>query len=495
MAPSLEQARSDVQSAFEAVRHWVDIDEPRALFETEQETWTRLLALGRALMALFLLRQASRPRAAEYTRDGLRFVVMPKARTSEVGTRFGKVAFTRPVGRLNGQRRGACDLPVDRELGLCGGFSLGVVLGLSRLCTQMAFAAARETFAQAYEWMPSPRAVLRMVDAVGEKARAFLEGVAAPVDDGEVLVVQVDGRGAPMINDTEYRRRRQPHRSDRLALDRHARRQRRRAWPKKKRRAKGDKSKNAKLAVVGVLYTLRRTAQGMEGPICKRVYGTFESHEALFIWLRREADKRGYGRKETIFLADGCEHIWRLQLKYFPQAEACIDWYHVVEKVWLAGECLHREGSSELRDWVAKQTARLRRDSAHLVLHELRTELAAIPRTGPGSKGKRKRLRLVIRYFESHLPRMNYGSLRRRDLDIGTGAAEGAVRNLIAVRLDGPGMRWGRLRAEHVLHLRCILVNGLWDQFVAHLAAAGDLTLAAQPQLARPHNAKARAAA
>jgi hypothetical protein len=32
MAPSLEQARSDVQSAFEAVRQWVDIDEPCALF-------------------------------------------------------------------------------------------------------------------------------------------------------------------------------------------------------------------------------------------------------------------------------------------------------------------------------------------------------------------------------------------------------------------------------------------------------------------------------
>lgn len=493
MALSLERARSDVQSAFEAVRLSVDIDDARVLFETEQVVWTGLLALGRALMALFLLRQASRPRAAEYARDGLRFVVMPERRTSEIGTRFGKVPFTRPVGRRDGRRRGACDLLVDRELGLCGGFSLGVVAGLTRLCAQMAFAAARETFAQAYEWMPSPRALLRMVDAVGEKARGFLESVAPPADDGEVLAVQVDGRGAPMIKQSEYKRRRQPHAADHPALGRHARRQQRRTWPKK-RRTKGKKSKNAKVAVVGVLYTLRRTPEGMEGPIAKRVYATFESHEALFIWLRHEADKRGYGKKQTIFLADGCQHIWRLQQKYFPDAEVCIDWFHVVEKVWLAGECLYGEGSSELRDWVAKQTARLRRDSAHLVLHELRDELAAVPRTGPGSKGKRKRLRAVIRYFEKHLPRMNYGSLRRRDLDIGTGAAEGAVRNLIAVRLDGPGMRWGRGRAEHVLHLRCILVNGLWNDFVRHLAANSDLTLAAQPQQARPYTAKAKAA-
>lgn len=494
MASNLEQARNDVQAAFEAVRQLVDNDDPRELFEAEQETWTRLLALGRSLMALFLLRQASRPRAAEYLRDGVRFVVMPEARSSEIGTRFGKVAFTRPVGRRNGRRKGACDLPVDRELGLCGGFSLGVVVGITRLCAQMAFAAARETFAQACEWMPSPRALLRMVDAVGDKARAFLESVAPPADDGEVLVVQVDGRGAPMINEREYKRRRQPRSADHPVLGRHARRQRRRTWSKK-RRTKGKKSKNAKVAVVGVLYTLRPTLDGMEGPIAKRVYATFESHEALFIWLRREADKRGYGKKQTIFLADGCQHIWRLQQKYFPDAEACIDWFHVVEKVWAAGECLYGDGSSELRDWVAKQTARLRRDSAHLVLHELRGQLAAVPRTGPGSKGKRKRLRAVIRYFEKHLPRMNYGSLRRRDLDIATGAAEGAVRNLIAVRLDGPGMRWGRGRAEYVLHLRCILVNGLWNDFVSHLADAGDLTLAAQPQQARPYTAKAKAAA
>ena len=493
MASSLERARSDVQSAFDAVRLSVEGDDAGLLFETERVVWTGLLALGRALMALFLLRQASRPRTAEYMHDGQRFVMMPETRTNEVGTRFGKVTFMRPVGRRDGRRKGACDLPVDRELGLCGGFSLGVVTGLTRLCAQMAFAAARETFAQVYEWMPSPRALLRMVDAVGAKARVFLQNVAPPVDDGEVLAIQVDGRGAPMIKESEYTRRRQPHSADHSALGRHARRQRRRTWPKQ-RRTSGKKSKNAKVAVVGVLYTLRRTTDGMEGPIAKRVYATFESHEALFIWLRREADKRGYGTKQTIFLADGCEHIWRLQQKYFPEAEVCIDWFHVVEKVWAAGECLYAEGSSELRDWVAKQTARLRRDSAHIVLHELRDQLAAVPRTGPGSKGKRKRLRAVIRYFEKHLPRMNYGSLRRRDLDIATGAAEGAVRNLIAVRLDGPGMRWGRGRAEYVLHLRCILVNGLWSDFVRHLANTGDLRLAAQPQQARPYTAKAKAA-
>lgn len=82
---------------------------------------------------------------------------------------------------------------------------------------------------------------------------------------------------------------------------------------------------------------------GLDGPVGKRVYATFESHEALFIWLRHEADKRGYARKPTMFLADGCDAIWRLQEKYFTEAEVCLDWYHVVEKLWSAGECLHAD--------------------------------------------------------------------------------------------------------------------------------------------------------
>lgn len=380
---------------------------------------------------------------------------------------------------------------LDRELGLCAGFSLGVVVAMTRLCAQVAFASARQNFAQFCEWAPSPRAVLRMVDAAGQQARAFLEQVAAPEDDGEILVIQVDGRGAPMISSTEKERRCQK-RVERSTSRRMWRRAGRRVWPRP-RRTKGKKSKNAKVAVVGVLYTLRRTPQGLEGPIAKRLYATFHSHEALFIWLRREADKRGYGRKQTVFLADGCEHIWRLQKRYFPDAETCLDWYHVVEKLWTAGECLHPEGSAELRDWIAEQTRQLRRGAARAVLRTLAAELEAIPKTGPGNRGRRKRLHQILQHLSKHTHRMRYRDLRRRDIDIGTGAVEGAVRNLIAIRLDGPGMRWSRGRAERLLHLRCILLNGLWDDFAHHLAALPDFGLAAQPIPTETHDAKAAA--
>jgi len=89
---------------------------------------------------------------------------------------------------------------------------------------------------------------------------------------------------------------------------------------------------------------------------------------------------------------------------------------------------------------------------------------------------------------------MPYARLRRDDLDIGTGAVEGAVRNLVGLRLDGPGMRWGRERSELVMHLRCILLNGQWDEFRQFLSRS-QLKLAPQPAAARPHDAVRQEAA
>jgi hypothetical protein len=491
MASSIDEKRHDVQAAFEAAYRLADEGAPSPLATFEPALWTLMLTLGRALMGLWLARRAARPRPARYEHDGRSYEVDGTAK-GEVGTRFGKVAYEGPVGRLIGWRRAARDLPLDRELGLCGGFSLTVVAMLAQFCAQMAFAAARRTFRGVFEWCPSPRAVLRMVDGVGTEARPFLDQAAVPEEDGEVLVIQADGKGAPAISSQEYKRRAQPHRRRGRGTKRHERRQKRRAQPRV-RRTTGKKSKNAKMAAVGVLYTLRRTEDGLEGPINKRVYGTFESYRALFEWLHREAKKRGYGTAkftQVLFVADGAETLWNLQQEFFPNVEVCLDWYHVVEKLWKTGKALHRNNRKKLEAWVATQKQRLRRGQLDAVLDELRAILAQTPRTGPGNKYRRTVLDNTIEHFAKNASRMRYHALRRQDLDIGSGVIEGAVRHLVGVRLDGPGMRWSRDRMEAVLLLRCILINGQWDEFTQFLAAKGGPTLRAQPIPTRPHDAK-----
>ena len=494
MAQSIEQARRDVHDAFDSLVACVDNDEARTLHELEPSLWPMLLKLGRALVLLWLVRQVARPRPMSYKYRSKRFEIRPKEeRTCEIGTLFGKVTFTSPVAR----RIGYCvklqsDLPVNREVGLCSGFSLTVVMGMSRLCSQMPFKAAREMWRDFFLWSPSSKAVLRMVDATGKKARPFLEQAELPTDDGEILACQVDGGAAPMISPAELSRRKGPRRKHVGGETQRLRRRQRRQERSRPRRTKGKKSKNGKEAFVGVIYTLRQTDDGLEGPINKRVIGTFESHKALFIWLRAEADRRGYGRKRTLFLADGSRHIWRLQQKYFPEAEGCLDWYHMVEYLWKAGCCIYKEGSDAIRQWVSEQKERFRRGDIEAVLDELNHRLKAVPKTGPGTKGRRKRLGEVIGYLTENKVRMPYAKFLEEGLDIGSGAVEGAIRHVVRLRLDSSGMRWGRGRSELVLHLRCVFLNGQWSGFTAYIAGLEDFHLAPQPEPARPHAAKAK---
>jgi hypothetical protein len=61
---SIDQARKEVQEAFEKALSTADAAEPQALAVVEASLWTLILALGRSLIALHLARRAGRPRSA-----------------------------------------------------------------------------------------------------------------------------------------------------------------------------------------------------------------------------------------------------------------------------------------------------------------------------------------------------------------------------------------------------------------------------------------------
>jgi hypothetical protein len=225
------------------------------------------------------------------------------------------------------------------------------------------------------------------------------------------------------------------------------------------------------MAKVFVIYTLRRNRDGtLDGPLNKRVIATFGSRRDAFSVAKREAMKRGYGTKPTYFLADGSRAIWRLQQEFFPRATACIDWFHVCEYVWTAGGTAFPEGSVELAEWVHARKAELLEGNVEKALARMRDLAKQIGASGPGTKGRRERLRKAIGYLHGHRARLLYRELAAVDMDIATGAVEGAVNHVVGRRLDGSMMRWTRARSEHVLALRCVVVNGLWAHYAAQVA-------------------------
>jgi len=363
--------------------------------------------------------------------------------------------------------------PLDVTLGLTADrFSANVLSHAVRLATKVAYEEARSIMGWFVDAVPSTEVIEQAVLGLGRRTADWFLHAPAPVGDGEVLVMQIDGKGAPTATAEELTRRRQK-RGKRIIgacpSPRHRGRDRRKRHPKKARRKKGDKSKNAKVATMVVMYTLRREGERLVGPINKWVYASFGPKEHVFEVARREANKRGFAPgsgKLMQILTDGDTDLAVYRERHFPEARHTIDVMHVIEKLWSAGSALFREGSVDLTRWVELQRERLYDARIHLILDDLRQALKVTPKTGPGNRGKRDRLAEVKRYLEDRQAQMNYKELIALDLEIGTGQVEGAVKNVIGKRCDHGGMRWIKERAEALLQLRCIEINGDWDQFI-----------------------------
>jgi hypothetical protein len=434
----------------------------------------KLDAVGRAATELFLTHAEERVAAA--SKDGIPcgerfFRPAPRLQARNLTVRFGVVRYWRTYARENhdGRRRGFH--PLDVALGLSADrFSWNVLSLSARLATKTSFAEARATVGLFLPAAPSTEVIEQSVLGWGQFTGQWFEDLPAPEGDGEVLVVMIDSKGAPTATEEELQRRRgKRRRRPRAPSPRHRGRHRRGRYPKKPRRKKGDKSKHAKMATLIVMYTLRRRGGLLLGPINRWIYASFAPKEHAFQIARREANKRGFtpasGRLIQL-VTDGDNDLDCYAKRYFPEAIHTIDVMHVIEKLWTAGECIYAEGSHALKKWVERQKKRLYGGAAAQIMAELHRRLDATPKTGPGNKGKRERLTDVIRYLEKRLDRLNYDELLAQDLEIGSGAVEGAVKNVIGKRCDHGGMRWIKERVEALIQLRCIEVNGQWDAFI-----------------------------
>lgn len=393
------------------------------------------------------------------------------AKPRNLSTMLGTIRYWRSYLRGPG---GQGFHPLDAELGLTTDrLSMNLLSVASRLATMLSYAKVHATLCWFLGSAPSTEVIEQTVLGLGRRTAQWFEQTPAPPDDGEVLVIQVDSKGAPTATQTELQRRRGKRRPNPHPQSaRHRGRARRALYGSKPRRKKGDKSKNARLATMVVMYTLRRAPDGTKllGPVNKRVYASFAPKRHAFAIARREADKRGFTKdcgKQVQLLTDGDEDLATYAQQDFPEALHTVDVMHVLEYIYQAGECLHKEGSPELQSWVNEQKELLYNGKESLIVARLKRQHKAMPATGPGNKGRRQRLFSALRYLEKRLPQMNYKDLMDLDLELGTGMVEGGVKNLIGARFDFGGSRWIRERAEALLQLRCIELNGQWEAFIA----------------------------
>jgi hypothetical protein len=285
-----------------------------------------------------------------------------------------------------------------------------------------------------------------------------------------VLIIEADGKCPPTATAEELRKRRQPRKKAKHCCQRHRGQQKRGQQGSPPRRKKGDKSKNGKEAMVIVMYTLRRGADGLlHGPINKKVWGTFAGRKAAAAWARAEATRRGFPperNRDVQVLVDGANGLESNLRHDFGGAIFTLDVRHVEERMWKAGRAFHKEGSKELEAWVKERRQLLYERKPTALLAWLKTEQERRQRKR-GSKGKCAALEKLIAYLQPRLAMLNYAMVKRKDLVLATGQVEGAVRYVVSQRFDCAGMRWIVANAEPLLQLRCLEFNGDWTDFFA----------------------------
>jgi len=463
IAPTVEEVRANIAREVTLLVEWILSCRSLTFLAFETQLVPQVLALGRLFIQLFLcMRQEQLQAMHPQPQPGYKRI---DGRPRWLGTFFGKIRYGRTC--FYGQGGGYC--PLDVELGLTGdGFSMWVQSLATRIATKVSYAQSIVLLTLFLHWSPSQDSIECMVLGLGRYTGAWFEAAPAPEDDGEVLVIQIDSKATPTATEEELEKRRGPRRENpHPGSQRHRGRAARQRRGPKKRRKKGDKAKNGKMATIVTMYTLKGCPDGqLEGPINKKVYASYAAKRHAVAIARREANKRGFGPesgKLIQIVTDGDNDLERYIDEYFPEAEHTIDVYHVTEYVWEAGRCLYKEGSDELIEWVNAQKQALYDGRAAEIVAEIDIRLAQLD---PSKQTIRKRLQKVRDYIDKRVDKMNYKKLREQDLEISSGAVEGAVNHVIAKRFDSGGMRWIKERAEHLLQLRCIEVNGDWDAFI-----------------------------
>ena len=471
--PTRAAVRANAKAAFDDVADFCQICEA-PFGEFEPQLLVRMAVLGTCLIRLFLTARYQRLDLQPFLEDG-KYRPGDDYAERTLKTFYGEVTYGRHY--LMSRGGGSGFFPLDVVLGLTRDrLSPWVMQWVARLATRMSFKASQMVCKAVLNWAPATETIEQVVLGMGRDAAPFMKQLTAPANDGEVLVIEVDGKCPPTATEAELAKRRgkrkpKHEKSCTCGCQRHRGKAKRQARGSKKRREKGDKSKNGKEVSVVVMYTLKRGDDGkLHGPINKKLYATFAGRKAAALWARAEATKRGFGpdtTKTVQIVLDGAKGLKHQLEPLFPKAIFTLDVCHVVEKLWALGHRFHAEGSEALKAWVEDLKTLVYAGQAKELVERLEKLLRETPKNGPGTKSRRTALASLIGYLEPRVDLMRYGEWIEQDLVIASGQVEGAVRHLVGERFDCAGMRWIQAKAEALLHLRCIELNGDWQKYVA----------------------------
>jgi hypothetical protein len=204
-------------------------------------------------------------------------------------------------------------------------------------------------------------------------------------------------------------------------------------------------------------------------PTDKRVWASVErSMSEVLDEVFAEAARRDPKRERTwVMLVDGLEgqlsEVDAAIKRHKAKVIVVQDFVHVLEYLWKAAWCLHREGDVAAEAWVQVHALDILRGKVSDVAAGMRRSAT---RRGL-SQADRKPIDTCADYLLKNRERFDYSRALKLGLPIASGVIEGACRHLVKHRMECSGARWSLKGAEAVLRLRALRMSGDWDEYVA----------------------------
>jgi hypothetical protein len=455
MSSNPEQIVQHIRQEFQSLLDYVTTPEDRTAYTTELTLFRRLLALGAALLQLFFLTRAAQRPPEPLTAHGLPLPYHDHRPISYFSV-FGKLAFPRHYFYRVGVG-GQC--PLDAALSLperCYSDLLRDWLGYES--TDSAYRESTSSVARILNLDLSVAALETVVrDDAGDVAAFYDRPVepAAPTPLGNVLVVQADGKGVPMVQP--------PTTTTPLRL------------------GKGQKRTKKKEAIVTSLYTIApyvRTPQEVLAallhesspasparrprPVHKELRACLDGKEAAVSKLaQRAALREGPHITDRVALTDGAEPLQQQMLTQLAEYELVLDIIHATEYLWDTANALLGETNPDRTPWVTRGVEQVLSGQTSAVI----TRLEQIASEPGRSTAQVQALQKTAGYYRRNLPYMRYDAYLARGWPIGTGVVEGACGHLVKDRMEQAGMRWTKDGAQAILDLRAVRLTGDWDAY------------------------------
>lgn len=461
MTSNPQKIIQDIRTEFEMILEFVTGNEAQVSTASQMESglFKRLLSMGRQLLRLFfIMRSQNASRAPIALEDGQELPHHDEKERTYFSI-FGKLCLERPYF----YRRGSGgQIRLDAELSLGSDQYSDLLRDMAEhLGVHMAYNKAANVLERLMDIRLSTRVFEKLMAEDAQDVEAYYEQKPAPAPDteAEILVIQADGKGVPLMLETPAEAQ--------------------------VRLGKGQKRGKKKEAIVTSVYTIapvprtpkevvdsffkretdisvRKTPAKRPKPHNKHVWATLAGKEdALDRLVKSVAPRQGPHIAAQVALCDGCEALQDRIHRRFADFHLILDFIHANEYLWKVANRLWGETNPQRLEWVAEKTLHMLSGKTQHII----TEFRQLAQEKKRPKAQQEILTTTANYFARNLPYMDYPTYLAHGWPIASGVIEGACRHLVKDRMELSGMRWSQAGAESVLHLRAVAENDDWDAY------------------------------